>query len=1754
MKKRIVSLLLAVVLVLGLMPTALAATATFDSFFDGLPVIAETEPGSPSSTKKWSVTTLDGEDVLMSGNKGKNSTSSTLQLTFISGANLTFEYKVSSEAGCDKLNITLGSTVLVQDASGEIDWTPLEVEANNQDVLTIQYTKDTSSASGADCVYVRNFSTGTPAVVTFHAGSGEGSDYTQKIYNGKGTLRANAFTCEGKVFAGWAASADSTDIAYTNGAAIETTTGMDLYALWADAVTVTFMNGETMVKTIDVAKDAPIGALNIPADLTKYGYKFAGWYDGETQLTAETVIAEAKTFAAKWNPITYTIAFDANGGEGTIDSIANVAYDANVALPSEGFTRKGYTLSGWGTYRGSSSATYTLGKTVNKLTNTDGATYTLYAAWRGNDVALTIDPNYEGAQTSTRTTAVGSNYNYNKQEDGSFKLDTLADPTRTGYIFLGWFDAAEDGTEITNQYKFTAADAGSGRTLYAHWQEGITVHFDGNGYENTISDKTVAKDKVFSSLPYTSSTYYPANKALDGWYIKNADGSFGKAVTNDTDFSALREVTLIAKWRDYQYIIKYSLKYSDKSSVTGTMADQPAPFGQDVKLAKCAYSRPGYEFAGWATSSYGSDIAYADEATINREWDGDYWDGSTDGESFQLYAVWTEAKSDEEKAADAKLAAAETAISGTYNCTWGKDTNALTMIRAKLTAAGITDVTVAMKQAEYSSYNYVGIAADGTLQYKWNENGSTPAAAGSVRPTVVLTYNDGKTDYSKESTGCLFSLPLDETKAMAALKTVADRIAAAIPATVKTADDLTSLPKYPLKAGVDAAQVDYNKSDDLELWTTASWASDPAAVIGITEVNYPYFAPYKATVSLPDTDTAVTLTLTLGYNGRDDLKETRVFTVTVKGNDQTPQTDYNALLNTVFGASDALTDPATDAVLNKSAVASDIQFPTTSDIRATAGYEGFDGKYTPVYITSSNTDVIESADVGNQARLAVYRPLPGQPDAAVTVTIKILDRPTGEGRDYANMPVLASLDIPVTVKALTRDELDEAAAFMTKVCTESVYWEGIRKANTSKDAVTGDLWSFIEIVPDGDGYKFIRNAADSKGIGVKADSIDGWELTEKYRAFRSSVPTVIASETLLRTQPEYNTPVKIDSVLTHAVYGKYYEKLKDTADGWKFAQFYKQPISAVVTVTGTTGIADPNAEKITLTVQVEGSEFDQSFTDLTGSFTCDSNAYKTAADALLAVLEESGYAYTGTPGYITSVADKNGEKLTAGDAAHGPCSGWMYTIDGKQPELSPGWGAALDQYILQTGDTVLRFYYVDCMTDDGHHTPGSNAVTVTKEATHEEAGSRTYTCAVTWCGIQVTETIPVTGHTWSEDVSYTWNERHTTCTAVRNCTADDGGEDSETANATYKVVTEPTATASGLGRWTAVFENEAFQTQTYDVTLPATGGNTSGGTTKPSGSSSKTETSTNRDGSKTVTQTRSDGVIVKTTTAANGSTGTVKTTTDAKGNTVVKAEAEVSAKAVADAKKAEMPVTAPIEVKAVESRESAPVVSLSVPKGAGTVKVEVPVTNLSSGTVAVLVKADGSEELIKTCVNGENGVIVSVQGDVTVKIVDNSKSFADTQNHWAADDVNFVASRDLFGGTGRDSFSPNSDMSRAMLWVVLARLNNEDTTAANGAWYERGQLWAQENGISDGSEPNGALTREQLVTMLWRASGSPAADGAALDGFTDTDSVSGYASDAMRWAVNAGLISGIGSTLKPHGDASRAQLATIIARYIRTVA
>lgn len=367
------------------------------------------------------------------------------------------------------------------------------------------------------------------------------------------------------------------------------------------------------------------------------------------------------------------------------------------------------------------------------------------------------------------------------------------------------------------------------------------------------------------------------------------------------------------------------------------------------------------------------------------------------------------------------------------------------------------------------------------------------------------------------------------------------------------------------------------------------------------------------------------------------------------------------------------------------------------------------------------------------------------------------------------------------------------------------------------------------------------------------------------------------------------------------------------------------------------------------------------------------------------------------------------------------------------------------------------------------------------------------------------------------------------------------------ANTAYKWIFTPTGA-----------DADNYTTATGELTLysVSTGGSSSGSTVKtdtvtnPDGSVTKTETksdgtvvetTTGKDGSTTKTETKKDGSSVTESKDAAGSTGTVKT--DKNGQTT--AETALSSKAIETAKRNGEPVTAPIEVEATRNSDTAPTVKIELPRNSGDTKVEIPVTNVKPGTVAVLVHPDGTEEIVKNSLPTEDGIQLTVNGGATVKIVDNSKDFADTRNHWAKDAIDFVSARGLVNGMSATIYAPNASTTRAQLWTILARQADADLTGG-ATWFENAQNWAKAKGVSDGANPNAAINRAQMVTMLWRAMGQPAAASGAS--FADVPADSYYA-QAVAWAVENGITAGVGGgRFDPNSTCTRAQIVTFLYR------
>ena len=390
-------------------------------------------------------------------------------------------------------------------------------------------------------------------------------------------------------------------------------------------------------------------------------------------------------------------------------------------------------------------------------------------------------------------------------------------------------------------------------------------------------------------------------------------------------------------------------------------------------------------------------------------------------------------------------------------------------------------------------------------------------------------------------------------------------------------------------------------------------------------------------------------------------------------------------------------------------------------------------------------------------------------------------------------------------------------------------------------------------------------------------------------------------------------------------------------------------------------------------------------------------------------------------------------------------------------------------------------------------------------------------------------------------------------TVVITATTEDGGK---TASCTVTVSANGSGGSTG-GGGDSTGDGGGSTSGSGDSTGDSSSSNTSSTTTRnPDGSITTTTTNnrtgavtmtqTDRAGNKTETVTQKDGSSIATVTRKDGTTATI--TTSAAGQ--VEAQVKLSTAAVSAAQERGEMVSLPIPaVEVSQDTASAPTVTVST--GSSTpVKVEIPAAAPTPGTVAVLVRADGTEEVIKASIPMDSGIVVQLLDGTTVKIVDNSKCFSDVPaGNWAADAISFTSARELFFGTDADTFSPDVPMTRAMLVTVLARFDGADVSGGT-TWYEKSMEWAIANGVSDGSNPSGNISREQLAVMLWRYAGSPVAS-ASLDRFTDAGEASGYAQEALRWAVENGVISGYGNgRLGPRGQATRAQVAQMLKNLI----
>ncbi len=357
-------------------------------------------------------------------------------------------------------------------------------------------------------------------------------------------------------------------------------------------------------------------------------------------------------------------------------------------------------------------------------------------------------------------------------------------------------------------------------------------------------------------------------------------------------------------------------------------------------------------------------------------------------------------------------------------------------------------------------------------------------------------------------------------------------------------------------------------------------------------------------------------------------------------------------------------------------------------------------------------------------------------------------------------------------------------------------------------------------------------------------------------------------------------------------------------------------------------------------------------------------------------------------------------------------------------------------------------------------------------------------------------------------------------------------------------------------------------------------GNSSGSDDKDTKTSSQTKT--NSDGSVTTTTTRTttnpDGTtkltITTETKTANGTTGT--TVTDENGKWI-SSEAIISQVDLNKALENNDPIVIPLTVDPTSSSGSE-VIKITLPdKSVGNNRyssvsempvVEIPLTETAPGVVAMLRSADGRTDIIKECYEGS--IIFPIENSCEILIVDNTKYFSDVAaESWYASDVAFVTAREIFNGVGDGRFSPTSTMNRAMIAQVLYNFDRYSTASVTNAfsdvkatdWFASAVGWASNNSIVSGYgtvfAAADAVTRQDLVTILYRYAKGASYDVSRttdLSAFSDENIISDYAKDAMRWAVASGVIGGYSDeTIRPTATATRAEVAAIMARFVRNV-
>ena len=1110
--------------------------------------------------------------------------------------------------------------------------------------------------------------------------------------------------------------------------------------------------------------------------------------------------------------------------------------------------------------------------------------------------------------------------------------------------------------------------------------------------------------------------------------------------------------------------------------------------------------------------------------------------------SFDI-RVWSQAELDKE-AAKSELRKLVERLDGTITLTpeYGRDTNVNTMLSAKLDDSSIA---VSVSKVE-EVYGGAGVAADGTITYFFVDPNTTPLVHnGSYNVTFALS-KAGATETLQVPVVIGWDV-----------QRVRDAISAEITSQLTT-EGLCAAGEDPNQLTQDLT---LPKVIDGKRWALISWTSSDPTAIAVSDKNQQtpdtLFDPYVGVVKTPAQDKAVTLTATVTFQFTDTQEQaitvSKVFYVTVKGQETTVREDLLAKLDAGFAACGGLRDAVTGLPLTqrdgKYLAANDIHFPTTHDF-------GVDGKYIPVTITSSDEDTIVPPDVNNAARAEVYRPLPGEAAKDVTVTVTLTDADSG---------VAASRDFVIEVQPLTQAEIDAELALMAEV--KAHYFDGIRNANTDAKNILTDLHPFQEAYLDADGQLvWVYDHADLTGSGIVPVAMDGWTESEQWRLFRSSNSRVISHENLLVTRPAEDKTVTIRSELSSETFGKYAARYPGNAD---FQALSRQAVSAKVTVVGTN-----TPIRAQLQAKLDGGFAAAGLRDAyTGSaLTLSDGKYLTTEDILFPTMQDFGVDGRNCTVTVTS---SDPETLAAPELNDTVCAAVWRPLPGAAAKdvtvtvtlTDTATGVAAERSFVVTVQPLtqaeidaelalmaqVKAHYFDGIrnqnTDPGNVTTDLHAF---REAYLDADGQLVWVYDskdVTGSGI-----IPAKMDNWQSVKQ--WSRFRSSDPAVishENLSVTRAAEDT-----VVTIFSE--LTSERLGKYAAHYPDNAelqkLSHQAVSVELTVTG-------TTP------------------VEPTPVEPTPVEPTPVEPTPVEPTPVEPTPVDPTPVDPDPET--------------ITVTFQLHTDTDAWILPTVVRDLPEGTTAFEVFKQVLAANGYTydakgsyVRAVIAPDGTKvaELSKGQysgwmyrVNGEfpdtyMGAYELEDGDVIEVLftADYTKEpgaflpFVDVTNHWAYTDIKRVYNRGWMVGESATIFAPDQDLTRAMLAVILYAMAGEpEVTAANpfsdvpaGEWYTDAVIWAAANGIvvgcGDGTfRPEMAVTRAQAAVMLCSYAAFTGRDVTAradLSAFGDAADIPAWAQAEMQWANAEKLILGRdGKLLAPNAAATRAEMASILSGY-----